>query len=262
MSATTTFAQVQYARLLELEVAHAYYDQGYCPHLSLEPTPETAQLLRGYRLLYKPTPLGGTIVGANPALVDLPAAPEELVLDFQLRMRDTEVLAVTALETAGGQGVYFYEYTSGAWSPMSGHRTPMPAPVGVLAIVRVHALLTASATPRVRLELAVPEVTWQYYLVTGPDYAAALQIAESGRVISSAIPASSQELALVQGRYPGKKITTIGVRLLLKRDLPPWYLVVEGAHAGASHVPDVPPLPKPRPGAAPHLILDYSAILK
>ncbi len=267
MSNMTPFISLQYASLLEVVIDHAYYDQGFCPHVTLAPSPACQQLLRQHRLRFMPSPMGGKLVGETPSVVTLPPASAPVTWEFFLQMRDTEFLAVTAICNAGqrfGNAAYLFDYQDGAWTSTSGQASPLPLPASVICCLRIAVPLTSGTTAKVRLALPTPEVTWDYYVVTGDQYAPELKIAANGSILSRLGTVATPEAQMVSQRYPGKKITHLQVQLHLKRDFPAWYLVTNALSGGSGtvHVPDVPPLPKPRLGAPPHLILDYSAILK
>jgi hypothetical protein len=262
MSATTPFIGIRYTPLLEMVLAHEYYDQLYCPHVTLEPSPACAQVLQAYRLRFLATPQGGRLMGQTPAVVALPSGA--LVLDFYLRLRDSEFLAVTAMGSGPQDEVasYLFHHRAGAWVAPLGERMQQPLPAGVRALIRFEVNLATGTPVTVQLPLETPTVSWRYYIVTGAQYATtSLQIAENSTVVSQVPTTTAPEAAQVAQRFPDKKVTALSVTMKLKKDFPAWYLVsIE--NSTITHVADVPPLPKPRPGTLPHLILDYSSILK
>ncbi|MFN8395723.1 MAG: hypothetical protein U0176_13880 [Bacteroidia bacterium] len=260
-----TFLATSYERLLTVEVVHGYYPGQYCPHLSLQPSPECAALLRSYRLRYQALPRGGVIIGENPAVVALPNGSMEL--EFHLRMTNPEFLSVTD-RTGMGQGndslvPSLHVYAQGNWQAASAVPAEAQLPAGVIGVLRVEAALALGATVALQLPMSAPQVTWKYYVVTGANYVGSLGIAEGSQVICPLpIPPDGPDLATIAARFPGKAIQTLEVTTQLRTSYPAWYLLASVNGGTATHVEDVPTLPKPRPGAAPHLILDYSAILK
>jgi hypothetical protein len=86
-------------------------------------------------------------------------------------------------------------------------------------------------------------------------------LVSQGEVISSAYLPDAQEIAAIQTLHPGLQVKALTVTLPLSRQLPAWYLAEQGI-AGFSILSDIPGIPKPRPLDMPHLILDFSALLK
>ena len=258
MSTATQFLGLQYHPVLDVVVSHAYYAQNYCPHLSMVPSPACAALLHAYRLRFLGTPLGCKLLAQSPAVVALPTTA--LDLEFHLCMRDSALLGVTAWGDGQQQaGSYLLDYAEGAWHWQS---SAVRVGTGVVAVLRMPLRLMPGQLQVVTLPLQPPSVEWHYYIVTGPLYVAAdLQIAEANTVVSTALTAPAPERAQIEQRFAERKVTALSVVVPLKQDFPAWYLVQANGQ-GLSHVTDIPPLPKPRPGALPHLILDYSSILK
>lgn len=260
-----TFIATSYERLLTVEVVHSYYPGQYCPYLTLQPSPACAQFLRSHRLRFQALPRGGVIIGENPAVVPLPTGNAEL--EFHLRMTNPEFLSVTDRSGIGqGNGSMvpsLHVYAQGDWQAATAIPAEEKLPVGVISVLRVEAGLVLGTTLALQLPLEAPEVTWQYYIVTAANYAGTLSIAEGSQVICPLpIPPDGPDLATIAARFPGKAIQILEVTTEMRPNYPAWYLLASVNGGTASHVADVPALPKPRPGAAPHLILDYSAILK
>lgn len=264
MSTTTPFLHLRYATLIDITVVHAYFAGGYCPWWTMAPSPACAAQLQGYRLQFRPSPMGGKVVGARPAVVPLPSSAAPLSLEFYLRITDVNVRAVTALAPSptGGPGAYRYTYVDGAWREVVGTAATLALPADVFAALTIP--LADGLPLALQLPFATPTVTWRYYVVTGANYVGELAIAQGATVISSDASQDAPELPAVASRFGNCRITPLQVTLSLSRELPAWYLVrsdLNGAN-GLGHVADVPPLPKPRPGDPPHVILDYAAILK
>jgi hypothetical protein len=263
MKAVTEFIGTRYVTLLDVQLTHAYYDQGYCPHMVLEPSMECQSLMRQYRLQWKPKPLGGAIVGCDPEVVPLPSGGETLTLSWYLCLRNSEFLAVTqlgAVQSMMGK-LYSFEYQGNTWNPIAVVSAPGPIPAGAIGMVKVTVALETTQSRKVHYEFQTPEVRWQYYIVTDPGYTKTLRIFSNGNAMS--VPANGEpaELAMISNRFPQKRIVVLSTTLQLQKSFPAWYLV-EGDNGGVLPIADIPALPKPRPGAPPHVILDYSAILK
>jgi hypothetical protein len=262
MKAVTEFIDTRYVTLLDVVLTHAYYDQGYCPHIVLEPTAECQAFLRHHRLQWKQKPLGGAIVGSDPAIIPLPTEP--VPLSWHICLRNMEFLTVTQLvagQSMAGK-VYALSYQGGSWSPMTASTVEGPVTAGAIALVRVSIPLETSTSRKVEYAFQTPEVQWQYYIVTDANYTETLRIFSNGTAVSTPVNGETAELPMVRNRYPQKRIVVLSTTLQLQKNFPAWYLVAGDNGAPAIPVADIPALPKPRPGAPPHVILDYSAILK
>lgn len=264
MNTTTEFMGLRYRTLLDVVLTHAYYDHGYCPHIALEPSMECLSLLRQYRLQWKPKPKGGAVVGTYPAVVPLPSGEAPLVFTFHLTLRDTEFLAVTDWGLMAQQvgNRYFLDYQDDAWEPIRGVPPEVALPMRAIGWVRIPITLEASATKEVGYTFQTPQVTWRYYIVTDQGYTMPLRIMANGNTLSVPGGTDAPEWARVSSRYAHRRVVALSVTLPLQRNLPAWYLVAGEEGNMPIPVADIPPLPKPRPEAAPHLVLDYSSILK
>jgi hypothetical protein len=90
---------VKHGAILELLVKHSFYADGRCPDFAIEPSVETARLLRNHRCLVGATPGGLRVLTALDAGTGQPflPLPTGTVLRFHLEQQNTDFSLFTDL---------------------------------------------------------------------------------------------------------------------------------------------------------------------
>ena len=94
---------VYFAPLFSFHCVHDYYTEKLCPDLQFEPTAQCAEMLSGYRLVYKPTINGGVVVSeckntgteAEPIWTPLNSPEKGMILNFKVIMKNPLFLNIT-----------------------------------------------------------------------------------------------------------------------------------------------------------------------
>ena len=266
MQPLTTSIHLSYAPLLSFTLNHAFYSNGFCPDIAILPTEACKKTLRALQWEFFQVPQGGKIFSKNgPANIWTPAN-KEASLEFYLISRSNDFRAVTDFplpqQPVEGLPVYAYSWDSGEWSANSGQPTDTPVPNGVVGIIKLEDAFHPDAVLDISLDFDTPSVVYTYYILTGNSYAEDIRIAENSTIISTSGASNPQELSKVSEKYPSQKVWPLEVQKQLKRKYPNWYLVHEDGPNNWIPLPDLPALSKPKINAAPHIILDYSALLK
>lgn len=159
---------MKYTVLLALELAHPFYAGGGCPDFAIEPSDETAALLRNHRCLLRAHATGIRVLlpvdGARQPLLALPA---ETPLRFHLTLQSDEFALftdLTAIRAAHGPVFTSRGSIDGELVLAPGGRLPP----GVFAGVELHlGGLGLDAEPLTfRVVFQARRARWAYYCVT------------------------------------------------------------------------------------------------
>ena len=266
MRPLTTSIHLSYAQLLSFTLNHAFYTNGLCPDIAIVPTEVCKKTLRANHWEFFQVPQGGKIFSKNGPANVWTAQGKSASLEFYLISKSNDFQAVTAFpmpqQPIFGLPVYNYAWENGSWTANSGQPTNAEVPNGIKGIIKLDDAFHPDSALEISLDFDTPNVVYTYYIVTGNSYTDDIQIAENNTVISTTGASNEQDLAKITQRYPNQKIWPLEVVKQLKRKYPNWYLVNEDGSSGWVPIADLPALSKPKINAAPHIILDYSALLK
>jgi hypothetical protein len=164
---------VKHAPILDLRVTHTFYTDGTCPDLAIEPSAETARLLRNHRCVLGSSPSGVRVQTALAPATGQPflPLPADAVLRFHLVLQNrgfdlfTDLGAVSALASplftnaapsAGGPG----ELTLVAGA------TPLPPKVFAAVEIHLDRWGSGGDVPTFLVAFAARQWRWAYYCVT------------------------------------------------------------------------------------------------
>lgn len=159
---------MKYAVLLDLELAHPFYAGGGCPDFAIEPSAETAALLRRHRCLLRPRATGiRVLLPIDDARQPFLALPADATLRFTLTLQSDEFPLFTDLTAIQGEPapVFTSEGSSeGALVLASGGRLPPDVFAGVE--IHLDGLALDVAPFSFRVAFQARRVHWAYYCVT------------------------------------------------------------------------------------------------
>jgi hypothetical protein len=104
---------MNYQRYVNLALFHDYYQQGICPDFTIEPTHTCQRILKGHRLLLKPTPNGLQLL--IPVGVDQrPVLPLDgaLAFTFLLKLKNPTFVNFTQLDSQYQPNQTLYVFTN------------------------------------------------------------------------------------------------------------------------------------------------------
>ena len=76
---------MRYLPIIQLDVAHSYYQNGYCPAFHIEPDRKTKKILRDHRCIFKSRP-GGFLVAQTVNDNDVPVIELAVSTKFRFMM--------------------------------------------------------------------------------------------------------------------------------------------------------------------------------
>ena len=266
MSTLTTAFQLSYAPLMHFELVHSFYVNGFCPNIALVPSAACKRELRKHTWEFVQVPNGGKIFSKNGPTNIWTSAAKTANFEFYVVALDGQFLAVTDFPAATapeeGMPIFVYSYQNGAWLTERKLKDSENVPSNVVGIVRFEAGCHPDQFLNLQLPFAPPQIHYTYFILTGASFSEPIQIAENNVLISSTGAANPDDLAKVIANHPNKRVWPIQIQKLLQRKYPNWYLVQNDGQGGWEPIANLPALPKPSATAAPHKILDYSALLK
>lgn len=94
-----------YKRWFSIKCFHAFYTDGYCRDLAVEPTDECRKTLRRHKLLFKPQENGAVVINeqrnsgteASPVLEPKIAIESDTIFTFRLTLKNPDFLNITNL---------------------------------------------------------------------------------------------------------------------------------------------------------------------
>lgn len=191
----------RYRLLFALEVRHTWFSSGWCAGVRIQPTGACEQLMRRYRLLFKPTAQGGEMYFDEAAQQsDVPGS----LLDLSARESFTFTLAsgfaplanYTAIDAqplaTPGVSLYAFDNVGGGAATFDGKPYPLLHPAGTP--FALGALACVSRRLRFHADAPVSQVTVRD-AVTGAVVLGPQAIAPAVRQVSLAMPSQPE------GRY-------------------------------------------------------------
>jgi hypothetical protein len=164
---------VKHAAILELRVTHSFYTDGKCPDFAIEPSTETARLLRNHRCVLGSSPSGVRVQTALDTSTGQPflPLPPNAVLRFHLELQNgdfdrfTDLDAVSALASPLFTNAAPPAGDPGELTLVLGATARQP---GVFAEVEIHldGWGFGSGVPAFLVAFEARQWRWAYYCVT------------------------------------------------------------------------------------------------
>ena len=219
---------MKYRALLELGLSHSYYRDGRCPDFAIEPSVETAQLLRRHRCLCKAAPSALHIAIAEDGSSGQPFVPlaAPTTLRFYLKLQRSDFVLITDLTSLSALSAPTF---SSAGLPLGqggdlllkgGGEARLPQGVFAAAELTLDRHGTGPAAPQFRIAFQAKRARWAYYCITdlaasegeltvadaNPGGPAEILFGEGSRTALEEAPDPADPIAVqFLGRYPGMR---------------------------------------------------------
>jgi hypothetical protein len=266
MNKMTTVINLAFSELMRFRVNHGYYREGYCPNIAIVPNAQTKKLLALLDWHFQAVPTGFNLFSKDRPDRVWPTNGKSVELELLLITDSRDFEAVTEFPTStlppSASNIHTYSYASGAWTYSTEQGNTSPFVKGLAAQIRISIDLSPETLQTITLPFTATGIQYTYYIVTGPNYSSPFQISEGAQVISSNGTFRAEDLQKIQARFPGKIVQAFKIERQLQRKFPNWYLVQDDGFGNWEPISDLPALPRPKVGAVPYMILDYSALLK
>jgi len=163
---------MKHAAILELRVTHSFYTDGKCPDFAIEPSADTARLLRNHRCVVGPGPSGIQVHTAlDPAGQPFLPLPSSSVLRFHLRLQNDDFLLFTELTAVNALSAPLFTNAAAPAGPpgelavVSG---ATGAPQGVFATIEIHfdGWGFGGGVPAFVVAFEARQWRWAYYCIT------------------------------------------------------------------------------------------------
>jgi hypothetical protein len=156
--------------LLELRLTHSFYADGRCSDFAIEPTAETARLLRNHRCVLRTSPDGIHVLRALDDATGQPflPIPSSATLGFRLVLENRDFVYFTDLTAIHAKSSPLF--TNAGLAPgvselvlVSGSAALAP---GVLAHIEIQVAGLAAGAPPFHVAFQAKQRRWAYYCVT------------------------------------------------------------------------------------------------
>lgn len=219
---------MKYRALLELALFHSYYRDGRCPDFTIEPSSETARLLRNHRCQCKTTSsaIHIAIAEAGSSGQPLVPLPAQTVLRFYLKLQRSDFALLTDLASLSAMSAPTFSSTGlptgqgGDLLLTRGGEARLPEGVFAQAELTLDGHGTGPAAPQFRIAFQAKSARWAYYCITdlaasegeltvadaNPGGPAEVLFGEGSRTTLEEAPDPADPIAVqFVGRYPGMR---------------------------------------------------------
>ncbi|WP_437664840.1 hypothetical protein [Sorangium sp. So ce1182] len=209
---------MKHAAIIEVLLKHAFYADQRCPDLAIEPSDDTARLLRNHRCIVRSGPEGVRVLSPLDAAGQpfLPL-PGDATLLFYIEVRGGDFAVVTDLTGIGGRAAPVFTDAGAGTDGELGLAPADPArprlPPGIVAAVEIRPG-SAPRPARYQVSFQARRARWAYYCVTdlAPAGGELTVVDASPAAADGALRFSAATLdpvdpiaAQIAGRYPGMR---------------------------------------------------------